>query len=72
MVLNDIPHLRVYRQKVYLPRDMKASTLYNMIFINNKSTEDSIKLMKHPMFMTNSKYLVYYIDPKYKKKIYFK
>lgn len=70
LVLNNIPHLRVYKQKVYMPRDLKATTLYNVAFINNKSIDDSIHLMKHPLLVTNSKYLTYYIENVYKQKIH--
>lgn len=70
MTLNNIPHLRVFKQKVYLPRDSKAPSLYNIVFINNKNIDNSINLMKHPMIITNSKYLTYYIDNLYKKKIH--
>jgi len=69
LFLENIPHLRMYKQMVYLPRDQKASNMYNVIFINNKSIYAAINLMNNPMFITNSKYLNYYIEPIYKEKI---
>lgn len=70
LVLNNIPHLRAYKQKVYMPRDQQSSTLYNIAFSNNKSTDDIINLMKHPMLVTNSKYMTYFIEPIYRQKVY--
>jgi len=70
--LQNIPHLRVYRQKVYLPRDPKTPTMYSILFSNNKSLDDAIRLMQNPRFITNSKYLHYYIEPRYLEKIYTK
>ena len=70
IVINNIPHLRVYKQKVYLPRDTNAASMYNIVFSNNLNTEDTINLMTHPLLVTNSKYLTYFIEPMYRQKIH--
>ena len=70
LVLNNIPHLRAYKQRLNLPRDQKAASMYNIIFINNNSVDDAIKLMKHPLLNTNAKYLTYHIESIYKHKIH--
>lgn len=67
--LQSIPHQKVYKQRVYLPRDEKSTTMYNIIFSNNNSIDTTIELMKHPLLVTNHKYLNYYIESLYKTKI---
>jgi len=67
--LQNIPHQKVYRQRVYLPKDEKAATMYNIIFSNNKDISATLNLMKHPLLLSNHKYLNYYIEPMYYTKI---
>lgn len=72
IILNQIPHLRVYRQKVYLPKDPKKPGFNSIIFSNNRNIDDAMNLMKHPLLMTNSKYMTYYIERIYRQKIHTK
>lgn len=67
--LQNIPHQKVYKQRVYLPKDDKAPTMYNVIFSNNNDIKTTINLMKHPLLVTNHKYLNYYTEPIYKTRV---
>lgn len=69
MYLNDVQYMKLYKQKVYLPRYEKAQSMYSIIFMNSPSFESSLNFMKHPMFLSNHKYLNYYIDFNYIEKI---
>lgn len=53
-----------------MPRNEKATTMYNVAFSNNLSVEDTIELMRHPMLVTNSKYLTYFIEPMYNTRVH--
>lgn len=68
LMLNAIPHLKVYKQKVILTRDSKLQTHGSVILLNSKDHDNAIKFMKHPMMVTNSKFLAYYTDPLYSGK----
>lgn len=67
--LNDIPHLKIYRTKTYLPRDPKKQNFGSMVILNNPTVEDNIKFMDHPKMINGSKYLRYYMDARYQEKI---
>ena len=68
--LIDIPHLRVNKYKVYLPRDEKAASMYSIVFANNINVDDNLMLMSHPLLVTNSKYLTYFIEPLYNTRVH--
>ena len=67
--LSNIPHLKVYKQKAYLPTDQKATTMYSIVFINNDSVQASKELMNNSYLYHNNKFHFYYIDPTYMGKI---
>lgn len=68
--VSDIPHLKAYRQKVFLPVDPKIQSMYSIVFVNNMSTESVINLINHPKLSHNNKYHFYYIDNLYHGKLF--
>lgn len=69
LFVNQIPHLKVFRQKTYLPIDSKSQSMYSLVFINNKTIQSSINLIKNPFISSNNKFHFTYIDQLYRGKI---
>jgi len=68
--MKDIPHMRIYRQKFYLPINEKSSAFNSMIIFNNRNIDASLEFLKLPKVMlTNSKYYNFYIDRLYAEKV---
>lgn len=61
-----LPHLKVYRQKAYLPYDQKAASMYGVVFVNGNSTESVIDLINSKNLDNNSKYHFYYFNNSYR------
>ena len=53
IIINNIPHLRVYRQKVYLPKDTNAASMYNIVF-SNKKRNITLSELFHKMLSISS------------------
>ena len=68
LMLNAIPHLKVYKQKAILTRDTKKQMNGSVILLNTNNHENAVKFLDHPMITTNAKFLTYFIDPIYKDK----
>lgn len=68
IMLDRIPHLKVYKQRVLLTRDPKKQTHGSVIFLNSSNHDNAIAFMRHPMMITNSKFLTYYTDHIYRGK----
>lgn len=60
-----IPNLRIYRTRTILPFDKSKTSKGNIVFLNTKRLEDSIKIMTNPNLANNNHYRRYYIDWKY-------
>lgn len=70
ITIRDIPHLKLYKQKVYLPVNEKSPSLNSMILFNNMDIDWSLEFLSSPNIMlTNSKYYTFYIDRMYNEKI---
>lgn len=68
--MKDIPHMRIYRQKFYLPVNEKSPAFNSMIIFNNLNVDASLEFLKLPkVVLTNSKYYNFYIDRLYTEKI---
>lgn len=67
---NDIPHLKVYKQRTYLPIDKKLPQLNNMVIINSNDIRTSEDVINSKLLFSNNKYHLYYIDPIYKGKVF--
>lgn len=68
LFLNEIPHLKIYRQKTYLPLDKTKRTHNSVILLNSNSLVGSNKIMNYP-FTDNSKFISYYLDAIYRGKL---
>ena len=66
---HQIPVMKLYRIKTYLPTNDKLKTLNSVAILNNPDLDTNLKFIDHPMFLSNSKYLNYYIEPRYIEKI---
>jgi hypothetical protein len=68
--ISDIPHLKVYKQKTFLPRDEKISNMYSVVFINNNSFQDALNLIQNEYLYHNNKYHFYFMDYEYRGKLF--
>lgn len=59
--LHEIPHLRLYRLKTYLPTDQTNKSYNSCILLNTNSLNSNVNLMNHRLF-DNMKYICYYED----------
>lgn len=66
--LDEVPHLKIYRLRTYLPTDRTNKTVGSCILLNTGSIDSDIKLMTHKMF-ENSKFNAFYMDFMYQGKI---
>lgn len=66
--LDEIPHLKIYRLKSYLPTDRTNKLFGSCILLNTASIESDIELMNHKMF-DNTKFNSFYMDFMYQGKI---
>lgn len=64
--VNQIPHLKIYKQKTYLPVNEKGPTTGSIVFMNNKDTKAAVNLMKNRVIYNNNKFRFYYMDFMYK------
>ena len=67
--INQIPLMKVYKQKVRLPIDSKAPSMYNIVFANTNSKESLVELLNHTNIINNFKYMTVYENFLYKEKI---
>lgn len=66
--LDEVPHLKLYRLKTYLPTDRTNKLFGSCILLNTNSIDSDIQLMSHKMF-DNSKFNSFYMDFLYQGKI---
>lgn len=67
--ISDIPHLKLNKQKAYLPTDTKIPMMYSIVFINNNSQQTFKNLMTNHYLYHNNKFHFYYVDLLYKGNI---
>ena len=67
--INQIPLMKVYKQKVRLPIDSKAPSMYSLVFANTNSRESLLQLLNHTQIINNFKYMTVYENFLYKEKI---
>ena len=66
---NEVPYY-VLQKKIYLPFDKKDMLKGNVVILNTVSLDDSVHLMKHPNMYPMNRYKRYFIDYKYRIKIF--
>lgn len=69
--LDEIPHLKLYKIKTYLPSDRQKRTHGSCILLNTSSIESDIELMTHKMF-ESSKFNGFFMEYMYVGKIHTK
>ena len=69
LFLDEIPHLKLYKIKTYLPTDRQKRTHGSCILLNTSSIQSDIELMTHKMF-ENSKFNGFYMDFMYTGKVH--
>ena len=69
--LDEIPHLKLYKIKTYLPSNRQKRTHGSCILLNTSSIDSDIELMTHKMF-ESSKFNGFYMDYMYVGKIHTK
>lgn len=69
--LDEIPHLKLYKIKTYLPTDRQKRTHGSCILLNTNSLESDAALMQHKMF-ENSKVNGYYMEWMFNGKLHTK
>ena len=60
--LDDIKPMRLYKTKFYLPIDKTDRKNNALVFLLTKNLDQSLKLMKNPMFINIHSYMSYYIE----------
>lgn len=70
LFVNEIPHMKIYKLKTYIPVNQKMSTKGTIVFMNNKSLDTNIKFMNNKFIYHNNKIRYYYLDFLYKGKLY--
>ena len=60
--LADIKPMRLYKTKFYLPIDKTDRKNNALVFLLTKNLDQSLKLMKNPMFINIHSYMSYYIE----------
>lgn len=66
---NLIPLMKLYRLKTYLPINDTKKTMNSVVILNNPDIQSNMKFLEHPLFLPNSKYNTYFIEPRYAEKI---
>ena len=66
--LDEIPHLKNYKLKTFLPTERTNKLVGSCILLNTSSVESNIELMSHKMF-DNSKFNSFYMDFMYQGRI---
>ena len=66
--LDEVPHLKIYRLKTYLPTDRTNKLFGSCILLNTSTVDSDIELMTHKMF-ENSKFNSFYMDFMYRGRI---
>lgn len=67
--INQIPLLKVYKQKVRLPIVDRTPSMYSLVFANTNSKESLLALLNHTHILNNFKYMTVYEDFLYREKI---
>lgn len=63
--ITELPNIKMSKQKLKLPHEQKSPSMYNMVFVNNNSTEATINLINNPHLFHDNKYHMYYMDNMY-------
>lgn len=70
MELQALPHLRLYRQRVMLPLDKRAPSMYSLVFLNTADKEGIVPLIKQKNLFDSNKIRTYYLPRVYATPIF--
>lgn len=70
LFLDAIPHLRIHRQKVYIPIDKKEPTKGSAVFLLNNGTDSTVDLINSQFISHNYRFHVFYMDSLYALKLF--
>ena len=70
ILVNDIPHLKYHKLKVYMERDLRSTFLYSIAFLCNDTLEANLDMLDNPLIVNDHKYGSYFMDFIYKKRIF--
>ena len=62
VLLDDIPNMKLYRTKFYMPIDKKDRKCGSAVFLLTKDLIQSMQLMQNPLMINNYSFVSYYLE----------
>ena len=68
LMLDNIPHITLYRQRVIIPFNTPKTLEGSMVIINGETHDTFVNFIEHPLIDHRNKYHNYYVDSMYHDK----